>query len=241
MKKGEKRKQELQQIAYEMFLTKGYDQTSVDDIIDKAQIAKGTYYYYFKSKEQMLEEVIEMMLAHEAEKAEMILSQPISPPQKIVAIIDAMRPDSSEAVIENELNRPENIVMHKKIQSKSFKIMIPFLTSAVEQGISEGMFDCDLVPERVKMILSVSSELFDEGKFTENDIVIFIDMTEKLLGAKKAQWILSDHLLSLETVFMAVFAVIVVNTNKEITFETEHIGKLLEIQAEKDERNAEKK
>ena len=58
---------------------------------------------------------------------------------------------------------------------------------------------------------------------------------------KKAQWILSDHLLYLETVFMAVFAVIVVITNKEITFETEHIGKLLEIQAEKDERNAEKK
>ena len=33
MKKGEMRKLELVQIAYRMFLTKGYENTSVDEII----------------------------------------------------------------------------------------------------------------------------------------------------------------------------------------------------------------
>ena len=64
MRKGEKRKKELLKIAYDMFLTRGYENTSVDEIIEKAQIAKGTY-YYFKSKEQMLEEVIDMMIENE--------------------------------------------------------------------------------------------------------------------------------------------------------------------------------
>ncbi|MBP5604396.1 MAG: helix-turn-helix transcriptional regulator, partial [Ruminiclostridium sp.] len=77
MKKGEKRKQELLMIAYEMFLTKGYEETSVDDMIERAQIAKGTYYHYFVSKEQMLEEVIGMMIAGEAEKARQILFKPV--------------------------------------------------------------------------------------------------------------------------------------------------------------------
>ena len=45
MKKGEKRKQELLQIAYRMFLTRGYENTSVDEIIEEAGIAKGPYYY----------------------------------------------------------------------------------------------------------------------------------------------------------------------------------------------------
>ena len=54
MKNGEKRKQELLKIAYDMFLSRGYEDTSVDDMIEAAQIAKGTYYYYFSSKEQML-------------------------------------------------------------------------------------------------------------------------------------------------------------------------------------------
>ena len=76
MKKGEKRKQDLIQIAYRLFVSRGYEHTSVDEIIAEAGIAKGTYYYYFESKEQMLEDVIGMMLQAEAEKAEAVLSRP---------------------------------------------------------------------------------------------------------------------------------------------------------------------
>ena len=50
MKKGEQRKQELLKLAYRMFIEKGYENTSIDEIVAKAGIAKGTYYYYFASK-----------------------------------------------------------------------------------------------------------------------------------------------------------------------------------------------
>ena len=185
MKKGEKRKQELLLTAYKMFLTKGYDGASVDDIIEEAQIAKGTFYYYFESKEQILEEVIEMMIAGEAEKAGMILSQPIPAQQKIVGIIVSMRPDSSEAPIESELERPENIIMHNKIRKKLMQTIVPLLTQAVEQGINEGIFHCDNIPERVKILLNISTDLFDEESFTPNDTAVYIDTAEKLLGAEK--------------------------------------------------------
>ena len=36
MKKGERRKQELLKIAYEMFISRGYDNTSVDELIEQA-------------------------------------------------------------------------------------------------------------------------------------------------------------------------------------------------------------
>ena len=184
MRKGERRKQELLQIAYRMFITHGYENTGVEDIIEEAGIAKGTYYYYFKSKEQTLEEVIGMMIDEEMEAAKEIAASDISVPQKIVGIISAARPAQEEQPIEGALMRPENVLMHNKIRQKLMSDMVPILAKVVEEGINEKIFDCDNIPERVRMMLVVSGEIFDEGQFTERDVEVFIDMTEKLLGAK---------------------------------------------------------
>ena len=184
MKKGERRKQELLQIAYRMFLQKGYEETSVDEIISQAGIAKGTYYYYFETKEQMLEEVIGMMIEQEMQAAEQILQTDLPVPQKIVGIITSLRPAPAESPIEEALKQPENIIMHDKIQKKLIESVTPLLSEVVEEGIAEGIFACDHIPERVRMLLVISSETFDEGQFSEGDIAVFIDMAEKLLGAE---------------------------------------------------------
>ena len=185
MKKGERRKHELLQIAYRMFLKKGYENTSVDEIIEQAGIAKGTYYYYFESKEGMLEEVVGMMIEQETEAARQVLFSDISIPQKIVGIISSFRPTSEEQSIENALMQPENSLMHEKIKHRLTETVVPLLSEVVEEGINEGIFSCDNVPVRVRILLVLSNDIFDEGRFTESDIAVFIDMTEKLFGAKK--------------------------------------------------------
>ena len=184
MKKGERRKQELLQIAYRMFISRGYENTSVDEIIEEADIAKGTYYYYFETKEQMLEEVIGMMIDQEMEAAGRILQAEIPVPQKIIGIISSLRPTQEERPIEGALMQPENIVMHEKIRKKIVEMAVPLLSKVVEEGIGQGIFACDNIAERVRMLLVISSSTFDEGCFTERDIEVFIDMTEKLLGAE---------------------------------------------------------
>ena len=184
MKKGEKRKQELLQIAYRMFISRGYENTSVDEIIEEAGIAKGTFYYYFETKEQLLEEVIGMMIDRETEAAAQILKAEIPVTQKIAGIISSFRPTQEETPIEGALMQPENIVMHEKIRKKLVETAIPLLSEVVEEGIAQGVFACDCIPERVRMLLVISSSTFDEGCFTERDIEVFIDMTEKLLGAE---------------------------------------------------------
>ena len=185
MKKGEKRKQELLKIAYDIFLSRGYENTSVDEIIETAQIAKGTFYYHFSSKEQLLEEVIGMMIESETETARRILESDIPVPQKIIGIITSIKPAETEQPISEALFRPENVLMHNRIRKKLIEVMAPLLSEAVEEGTKEGIFSCDNIPERVRMLLIISNDLFNEHAFSERDISVFIDMTEKLLGAEK--------------------------------------------------------
>ena len=185
MRKGEKRKKELLKIAYDMFLTQGYENTRVDEIIEKAQIAKGTYYYYFESKEQTLEEVIDMMIDSEAETAKQIIKTDIPVPQKIVGILASIKPSEEEQPIKNALFQPENVLMHYKVRKKLINVITPLLSEVIEEGVNEGIFECENIPERVKMLLIISDATFNEGTFSEKDISVFIDMTEKLLGAEK--------------------------------------------------------
>ena len=185
MKKGEKRKKEMLKIAYDMFLTQGYENTSVDEIIEKAQIAKGTYYYYFKSKEQMLEEVIDIMIDYETEMAKQIIGMDILAPQKIVGIIASIKPTEAEQPIKNALFQPENLLMHHKVRQKLINVLTPLLSEVIKEGVKEGIFECDNISERVKMLLIISDSTFNEGTFSEQDISVFIDVTEKLLGAEK--------------------------------------------------------
>lgn len=56
------RRTEILEAAGELFRQQGYVHTTVNAIILKAGVAKGTFYYYFKSKEEILEAFVQGMV-----------------------------------------------------------------------------------------------------------------------------------------------------------------------------------
>lgn len=44
--------------AYELFIEKSFNNTSIDDVVKSAGIAKGTFYLYFKDKHDLMERII---------------------------------------------------------------------------------------------------------------------------------------------------------------------------------------
>ena len=180
------RKEELLKIAYNKFITKGYQNTSIDEIINEAKIAKGTYYYYFESKEKTLEEVINMVVEKMTNKAKKTLELELPLEQKFINIILSFKPEINEETLTEAINLPENIIMHEKINKKIIKNAVPILSQIVEEGNKQGILNCkENIPEKIKITLMLSSDLFDEGNYNENDIEIYIDIVETLLGAKK--------------------------------------------------------
>ena len=57
MKKGEARRQAILDIAESMFFERGYENTSVQDILDEMHLSKGGFYHHFQSKLQLLENI----------------------------------------------------------------------------------------------------------------------------------------------------------------------------------------
>lgn len=57
IRKREQRRQSLIDAAKQLFVSQGYSGTTIDDIAEKADVAKVTFYYHFKSKEEIALEI----------------------------------------------------------------------------------------------------------------------------------------------------------------------------------------
>ena len=65
MRKGESKRQEMLNAAEQLFLSKGYEATSVQDILDALHASKGGFYHHFASKE----DVLRVLCSQHAERA----------------------------------------------------------------------------------------------------------------------------------------------------------------------------
>lgn len=63
------------QTAATLFLTKGFQITSMDDIVALSKVSKTNIYYYFKSKEELLLAIVDQLVSHYEQRIHWILSQ----------------------------------------------------------------------------------------------------------------------------------------------------------------------
>lgn len=57
MKSDNEKKKMIISVARQLFAEKGFDLTTVDEIMEKAKLSKGTFYTYFTSKEELIKEI----------------------------------------------------------------------------------------------------------------------------------------------------------------------------------------
>ncbi len=70
------RKQRVIKIAHELFIEKGYQATSIQDILEYSGISKGTFYNYFSSKSDLLVALFTMIYSKlEQERNELLIGQ----------------------------------------------------------------------------------------------------------------------------------------------------------------------
>ena len=195
IKEGEVRRQEILIAARELFVKKGYEQTAVNDILKIVNIAKGTFYYYFDSKREVLEAIILDIVEEGVIRAENILKDKSIPlVNRIMMAIMAQTPEfEGTNEIRDELHKVENSKLEKLYLEEMLKRMTPILQESVYEGIEKDIFHMEYPIESIETILLLGHMMFDcdvfgwEKKDYPKKIKAFLLNIEKLLGTKEGE------------------------------------------------------
>lgn len=196
VKEHDERKNEIIATAATLFAQKGYDQCSVNDILHAIGIAKGTFYHYFRSKEDVLDAVVSQTTNRIVARIQETAGKDLMPEDKLFQVFLAMRADRKEdQALLQEMHKTENALMHQKNLVACVTELTPVLTRIVEDGIQAGVFRCAYPEQSIQIFLSAAFTLLDDGIFhivpekTGQLFDALVSMLEKMLGVEDGQFL----------------------------------------------------
>lgn len=192
VKEANLRKKEILDAAAILFAEKGFDNTSVIDIMNAVGIAKGTLYHHFKSKEDIMDALIKRQTNYIISAAKKIAEDKSIPvEERITRTTLALRIENKaqtqgREIIEH-LHKPQNALMHQKTKQIIFKHIPPIMADILKDGIKQGLFETPYPLECMEMALCYLDTILDDNalELTEEQLIIkihaFIFNLEKLL------------------------------------------------------------
>ena len=202
-KKTAERRLEIIKTAEKLFRENGYRNTPVDAIIKEMGVAKGTYYYYFKSKEDVLEAIVEYQLNQIVQMAEQIANDASMDALTKMRLLlsDSHIGDEDTAEIVEQLHLPANRELHEITNIQTVLRLSPIFAKIVEQGNRENVFNTKYPLETMQFLLTGGQFLLDGGlfNFSEQEIaarrLAMQEVIEKALGAEPGTFdFMNDHL-----------------------------------------------
>lgn len=165
------RRDELLQLAATMFAERGLKSTTVRDIADSAGILSGSLYHHFKSKEQMVEEVLKDFLGWLFERYQEIVATESSPLDKIkglfMASFEAIEYRHAQVVIyQDEAKRLSALPQFAFVDDRNREQRQMWL-DLLHEGIADGSLrpdlDVDLVYRFIRDTTWVSVRWYQPG------------------------------------------------------------------------------
>lgn len=167
-KAPEERRQEIVETAERLFREIGFAKCSVDMIIREIGVAKGTFYYYFRSKQEILGAVVDRALDRIVAMARQVADEPtLSALAKMKLLLsDSHIGDDDTRELAEMLHLPENRELHEVTNIQTVIRLSPVFAQIVEQGNREGVFSASRPLETIQFLLTGAQFLLDGGLFS---------------------------------------------------------------------------
>jgi AcrR family transcriptional regulator len=206
------KRNEILDATQRLVYTKGYEQMTIQDILDDLKISKGAFYHYFDSKPALLEALIERI----QEEAEQLINPIVHDPhlpalEKFQRFIDTLaRWKTAQKTfllaLWHVLYMDDNAIFRQKVRDSGLKRFAPVISVIIRQGVQEGVLTTsypDTVGEvALSLVLDLADTLAslllsyepgrDELGRVEGTVAAYSDALERVLGAPTGSLILVD-------------------------------------------------
>ena len=150
--------------ARRLFQAEDYDKITMQDVVDELGIAKGTIYYYFNCKEDLLKAVVENIVEEDIERKQMLIKTTHGNAlEKIRALIESDSMAVKNPALLEHLHKPSNAGMHIQLLAVTIMQEVPLYGKLIRQGCNEGIFQTDTPLECAEFIISGIQFLTDKG------------------------------------------------------------------------------
>lgn len=139
MKKPDERRKELLNIGFDLYMEKGMAGLSIKEIVEQAHVAIGLFYYYFKSKEEFVEEALNNYVAQNLESVKELLEAEKTASEKLDAVFSAFFQfaDRVKPYVREQVHRTrQNYIFINQV----LEHMLPVVEQVIEDGSTEGIF-----------------------------------------------------------------------------------------------------
>lgn len=166
VKKAEVRRAEIVEAARFLFQTQEYEKVTMQEVMERLGIAKGTIYHHFQSKEELLEAVVENIVGEQIARMQQVVNEAEgSALDKLRLLVQTGRTAEGGEEILKTLHHSGNIAMHTRLLAVALIGQAPLYAELIRQGCEAGLFQTEHPLECAEYILSALQFLTDTGVY----------------------------------------------------------------------------
>jgi AcrR family transcriptional regulator len=189
-------------VAQRLIETKGYEQMSIQDVLDELETSRGALYHYFDSKQALLDGVVDRFADRGMSAVAPIMADPDLPAlrklERVLGGIASFKAEQKQLVlaIMEVWNSDGNALVREKVRRLSAIWLGPLLSAIIRQGIDEGVVTSDSPDETARVLVylmqgyqELAGELFRDRlagtigfEVVLRTYAAFTDAFERILG-----------------------------------------------------------
>lgn len=163
------RQEQILDAARHLFLTKGYEATTIEDVLTAVGIAKGTLYHHFPGKEAILDAIVLRTVDAIVQRAQAAADGPQPATTRFLAVVGAARAPQEDIELAQQIRATGNLRLHVLAMTETWTRLVPILTRLVEEGAAAGELSTTDPRGSVEVILSAGLTMLDGGLFPSVD------------------------------------------------------------------------